>query len=162
MPSATVPGQYPKIGTILDPPSFRWTLTFKGSVQRKLRWVKNGVNRSIVTLDCGAGHSFVVLFRFHLGFVIFPFPVSTVQIMSEFWINRWSGASNVAPILLALQSCHSCYYWRCVAFGANRRRGGTLATRISKPGQICSANKKFLFFMFAALRLLVEHESQDQ
>jgi hypothetical protein len=35
---------------------------FKGSVQRKLRWVENGVNRSIGALDCGAGHSFVVLF----------------------------------------------------------------------------------------------------
>jgi hypothetical protein len=60
----------------------------KGSVQRKLRWVKNGVNRSVGASDCGAGHSFVVLFRFHLGFAIFPFPVSTTQIIGEFWINR--------------------------------------------------------------------------
>ncbi len=48
----------------------------KGSVQGKLRWVENCVNRSVGASDCGAGHSFVVLFRFHLGFTIFPFPVS--------------------------------------------------------------------------------------
>jgi hypothetical protein len=51
----------------------------KGSVQRKLRWVENGVNRSIGASDCGTGHSFVVLFRFRLGFAIFPFPVSTAE-----------------------------------------------------------------------------------
>jgi hypothetical protein len=60
----------------------------KGSVQRKLRWVENGVNRRVGASDCGAGRSFVVLFRFHLGFAIFPFPVSTAQIIDEFWINR--------------------------------------------------------------------------
>jgi hypothetical protein len=76
---------------------------FKGSVQRKLRWVENGVNRTVGASDCGAGRSFVVLFRFHLRF-IFPFPVSTVKIIGEFWINRRSGASNVAPIELALYS----------------------------------------------------------
>ncbi len=55
----------------------------KGSVQRKLRWVENGVNRSVGASDCGAGRSFVVLFQFHLGFTIFPFPVSNVQIIGE-------------------------------------------------------------------------------
>jgi hypothetical protein len=60
----------------------------KGSVHRKLSWVKNGVNRSVGVSDCGAGHSFVVLFGFHLGFTIFPFPVSTAQIMGEFGNNR--------------------------------------------------------------------------
>jgi hypothetical protein len=57
----------------------------KGSVQRKLRWVENGVDRSVGASDCGAGHSFVVLFVFHLDFAIFPFPVSTAQIIGEFW-----------------------------------------------------------------------------
>ncbi len=56
----------------------------EGSVQRKLRWVKNGVNRSVGASDCGAGHSFVVLFRFHLGFALFPFAVCTVKIIGEF------------------------------------------------------------------------------
>ncbi len=56
---------------------------FKGSVQRKLRWVENGVNRSVGASDCGAGRSFVFLFGFHLGFAIFPFPVSTAQIIGE-------------------------------------------------------------------------------
>jgi hypothetical protein len=60
----------------------------KGSVQRKLRWVENGVKRSEGASDCGAGHSFVVLFVFHLGFAIFPFLVSTSQIIGEFWKNR--------------------------------------------------------------------------
>jgi hypothetical protein len=65
------------------------TLTYlKGSVKRKLRWVENGFNRSVGASDCGAGHCFVVLFGFHLGFAIFPFPVSTTQFIGEFWKNR--------------------------------------------------------------------------
>jgi hypothetical protein len=63
-------------------------IDIKGNVQRKLRWVENGVNRSVGASDCGAGHSFVVLFGFHLGFAIFLFPVSTVKIIGDFWINR--------------------------------------------------------------------------
>ncbi len=84
---------------------------------------RNGVNRSVGASDCGAGHSFVLLFRFHLRFAIFPFPVSTVKIIGEFWINRRSGASDVAPIELALYSGYSNYYWCYVAFGANRQSG---------------------------------------
>ncbi len=60
----------------------------KGSVQRKLRWVENGVNRSVGASDWGAGHFYIVLLRLHLVFTIFPFPVSTAQIIGEFWINR--------------------------------------------------------------------------
>jgi hypothetical protein len=45
----------------------------KGSVQQKLSWVENGVNRSVGASDCGAGHSFVVLFRFHFDFTYFRF-----------------------------------------------------------------------------------------
>ncbi len=78
----------------------------QGSVQRKLRWVKNGVNRSVGASDCGAGHSFVMLFGSHLGFAIFPFPVSTAQSIGELWNNGWSGASDIAPLVLALYSCH--------------------------------------------------------
>jgi hypothetical protein len=63
-------------------------IQFKGSVQQKLRWVENGFNRSVGALDCGDGHSFVVLFGFHLGFAIFPVPVSNAQIIGKFWINR--------------------------------------------------------------------------
>jgi hypothetical protein len=58
-------------------------------------------------LDCGAGHFFVVLIGFHLGFTIFPFPVSTAQIIGEFWKNRWSSASDIGPIELVLYGCHS-------------------------------------------------------
>jgi hypothetical protein len=60
----------------------------EGNVQRKLWWVKNGVNRSVGASDCGAGHSFVVLCGFCLGFAIFLFPVSTAKIIGEFWNNR--------------------------------------------------------------------------
>jgi hypothetical protein len=60
----------------------------KGSVQRKLRWVENSVNRSVGASDCGARHSFVVLFRFRLGFAIFPFPASTARIIAKYWKNR--------------------------------------------------------------------------
>jgi hypothetical protein len=63
-------------------------MLLKGSVQRKLRWVENDVNRSVGAWDCGAEHSFVLLLRFHLNFTIFPFPVSTVKILGEFWRNR--------------------------------------------------------------------------
>jgi hypothetical protein len=60
----------------------------KGIVQQKLRWVENGVNRSVGASDCGAGHSFVVLFRFHFDFTIFPFPVSTAEFIDELWTNK--------------------------------------------------------------------------
>jgi hypothetical protein len=63
-------------------------ISFKGSVQRKLWCVQNGVNRSVGAWDSGAGHSFVVLFRFRLGFAIFPFPVSTAEFIGEFWTNK--------------------------------------------------------------------------
>jgi hypothetical protein len=46
------------------------------------------INRSLGALDCGAGHYFVVLFGFHLYFTIFPFPVSTAQMIGEFWKNK--------------------------------------------------------------------------
>jgi hypothetical protein len=83
----------------------------KGSVQRKLRWVENGVNRSVGAWDSGAGHSFVVLFRFRLDFAIFPFPVSTAEFVGEFWTNKRSATSGVALIQLALYIIR---YWRYV------------------------------------------------
>jgi hypothetical protein len=33
----------------------------------------------------------------HLVFTLFPFPVSTAQIIGEFWKNRCSGKSDLAP-----------------------------------------------------------------
>jgi hypothetical protein len=72
----------------------------KGIVQRKLRWVENGVNRSVGASYCSAGHSFVILFRFHLGFPLLPFPVSTAQVIGEFRKNRWGGTSDIAPIVV--------------------------------------------------------------
>ncbi len=83
-------------------PNLLQVFLLKGNVQRKLRWVENGVNRSIGASDCGAGHSFVVLFRFPLGFAIFPFPVSTAEFIGEFWTNKRSATSDVVPIQLVL------------------------------------------------------------
>jgi hypothetical protein len=43
-------------------------------------------------------------------------------------------------------------------------KAGNARAPIGEEGQICSANKKFsqIFFIFTALRLLVEYESQGQ
>jgi hypothetical protein len=71
-----------------------WDCPFKGSVQRKLRWVKNSTNRWILVLDYGGGDYFFVLFDLHLGFIIFPFPVSTAQVKGEFSNNKRSGANS--------------------------------------------------------------------
>ncbi len=81
---------------------------FKGSVQRKLRWVENGLKRCVWG-DCGAGRFYVVLLRLHLAFTIFPFPVSTAQLIGEFWKIRRSATTLVALHLLGrYMNC----YWR--------------------------------------------------
>jgi hypothetical protein len=51
----------------------------QGSVQRKLRWVENGVNKCIRASYRGAGYYFVVLGGLHLVFTFFLYPVSTAQ-----------------------------------------------------------------------------------
>ncbi len=58
-------------------------LLLKGNVQGKLRWVENGVNRSKRASDCGAGHSFVILFGFLLDVTIFPFRVSYWRVLEK-------------------------------------------------------------------------------
>ncbi len=62
--------------------------TLKSSVQRKLRWVENGVIRWVWASHGGAGHYFVDLGGLHLVYALFLFPVSTAQIIGEFWKNR--------------------------------------------------------------------------
>jgi hypothetical protein len=54
-------------------------LTLKGSVQKKLMWVKNGVIQRGWASHHGAEHYFVDLGGLHLVYALFPFPVSTVQ-----------------------------------------------------------------------------------
>ncbi len=50
-----------------------------------------------------------VLFRLHLDFTIFLFPVSTAQLIGEFWKNRRSTKSDVAfHLSRRLMNC----YWR--------------------------------------------------
>jgi hypothetical protein len=60
----TVPSLFCRIFTVQNfdgnPSTEGHILYIKDSVQLKLRWVKNGANRSVGALDCGAGHSFVV------------------------------------------------------------------------------------------------------
>ncbi len=74
----------------------------RGSVQQKLRWLENGVNRCVLSWDCGAGHFYVILLRLYLVFTIFLFLVSTAHFIGKFWKNRWSATSNVAPTVMVL------------------------------------------------------------
>ncbi len=94
----------------------------KDSVQRKLRWVEHGVNRSVDTSDCGTGHSFEFLFCGHLVLNIFPFPVSTANLVGKIYNNRRSAANRCLRftysfVALMLRQ----YYWRCDLYSANRR-----------------------------------------
>jgi hypothetical protein len=68
---------------------------FKGSVQRKLRWVENGVDPRVQALDHGAGHYFLVLVRLHLVLTILYFRFRSV--LPNLWTNRRSATSGVAP-----------------------------------------------------------------
>ncbi len=77
-------------------------LAFKGSVQRKLRWVETGVNRWVWVSDRGTGQCFIVKVSLHLVYSFFPFPVRTTQFLSEFWNNKWSGISDLTPVLMVL------------------------------------------------------------
>jgi hypothetical protein len=45
---------------------------FKGSVQRKLRWVKNSAIRWVLAWDCGAEHYFEFFLRHRLVLNIIP------------------------------------------------------------------------------------------
>jgi hypothetical protein len=78
-----------------------------GSVQRKLRWVKNDIIRWVWDSHRGTGYYFVHLGGLHLVYAFFPIPVSTAQIIGEFWKNGCSGVSKVAPIVFALYGSHS-------------------------------------------------------
>ncbi len=114
----------------------------------KLRWVESVIFWQVWASYHGAGYYFVVLGSLHLVYTFFPFPVSTAQIIGEFWRNRLSGTSNVAPLVLTLYSSHSWYYWCCVASSACRQSGETLAMPIGEARRIHSANKKLLQIFF--------------
>jgi hypothetical protein len=43
---------------------------------------------------------FVILFGFHLGFTLFPFPVSTAKFIGEFGSNNGSSTNVEAPVVL--------------------------------------------------------------
>jgi hypothetical protein len=63
-------------------------------------------------MDRGAGHYFFDLVHLHLVLTIFPFPVSTAEFIGEFWANKQSATSDLAPTVLALYRIR---YWRYVA-----------------------------------------------
>jgi hypothetical protein len=58
---------------------------------------------------------FFVLVHLHLVLIIFLFPVSTADFIGEFWANKRSATSDVAPIVLALYRMR---YWRYIARSA--------------------------------------------
>jgi hypothetical protein len=59
-----------------------------------------------MVLDRGAGQYFFVLVHLYLVLTVFPFPlVSTAEFIGEFWTNKQSAMSNVAPTVK---------YWRYI------------------------------------------------
>ncbi len=78
----------------------------KGNVQRKLKWVENGVIRRVQASHRGAGYYLVDLGVFHLVYALFPFPVSTSQASS--------GRIGEAVRVTQRQQ-----YWRYIAETAN-------------------------------------------
>jgi hypothetical protein len=69
-----------------------------------------------MTWDCGAGHYFDFLLRRRLAFNIFPFPVTSVKLIGEFYNNRRSAAHGCLRfaysfVFLLLRQ----YYWRSAA-----------------------------------------------
>jgi hypothetical protein len=59
----------------------------KGSVQQKLREVKNIVNGWALASGRGAGHYFGFLLLRHLVLNVFPFKINTAQIIGELCTN---------------------------------------------------------------------------
>ncbi len=118
----------------------------KGSVQQKLRWVLIGANCWVLAWDCGAGHYFDFLLCRCLTLDIFPFPVTTAELIGEFYNNRRSaahGCPRFAYSFVFLMLRH--YYWRYDSCTANRR---SAANRIKK-----SAKTTYWRCEFASLRL---------
>ncbi len=59
-------------------------VVFKGSVQRKIRWVESGVFLQVWASHRGTGYYFVDLGGLNLIYLLFLFLVSTAQIIGEF------------------------------------------------------------------------------
>ncbi len=57
--------------------------SFKGSVQRKLRWVSNRVSCWVLAWVCGYGHCSDFKIRRCLILNIFLFPIHTMKLMGE-------------------------------------------------------------------------------
>jgi hypothetical protein len=94
---------------------------FQGSVQQKLRWVENIANRWVLAWDCGAGHYFKFLFHRHLVLNIFPFPVSTVKLIGNFFKKERSAANSYPCFAYSFASLMlRQYYLSCDSYSANR------------------------------------------
>ncbi len=83
--------------------------------------------------------------------------VSTVQIIGEFWENRSSGMSDVAPILLAETANNFGAAWLPAFIG--EARNICRAYRSSRANLQHQQEVFMDFFIFAALRLLAKYES---
>ncbi len=97
---------------------------------------------------CGAEYYFVDLGGLHLVYTFFLFPVSTSQFIGEFRKNRQSRTSDVVPIVQALYSSHSLYYWCCVASGAYKRSGESSPPLQAKRGEFAAPIRTFCGFFF--------------
>jgi hypothetical protein len=79
----------------------------------------------------------IILGGLHLVYAFIPvygqYGPNYRRVLEE-WVKRCGRRSANT---LALYSCHSYYYWRCMAFSANRRSQGTLA---APTGRIRRAN----------------------
>ncbi len=94
-----------------------------------------------------------IIFSFWFTFILFlpyfQFPVSTAEFIGEFWANKRSTTSDVAPIVLAL------YTVECIigATSLPALKGlKAFAAPIGKARRIRGANKKFLRIFFYSLR----------
>jgi hypothetical protein len=80
--------------------------------------------------DCGAGHYLDLLLRRRLALNIFPFPVTTAELIGEFYNNRRSAAHGCPRfaysfMFLMLRQ----YNWRCDSYSAIRRSAANMKIR---------------------------------
>jgi hypothetical protein len=68
---------------------------FKGIVQRKLRWVKSGVNRAVNASVLGRWTLFLMLKGHYLAFRIKRFAATWAHIIGNVGKNWWSAENGV-------------------------------------------------------------------
>ncbi len=99
--------------------------------------------------DCGAGHCFDFLLRHRLALNIFPFPVTTVKLLGEFYNNRRSAANRCPRFAYSFVSFMlPQYYWSCNSYCASRRS----AANKKKSAKTFNWRCEFVAFRLLALR----------